>query len=54
MDGLTITSAMDIMADLSLQELAEVLGYARHKIARRSKAVYDMEGGADDAASDCA
>lgn len=54
MEGLDILSAMEIMGLLNIAELAEVVGYARHKIARRSEAVYDMEGGAEHAASDCA
>ena len=54
MDGLDMTSAMETIVLLNIAELAEVVGYARHKIARRSEAVYDMEGGAEHAASDCA
>ena len=54
MDGLDMTSAMEIMWLLSIEEAEEVTDYARHKIALRPCAVYDMEGGAEHAASDCA
>lgn len=54
MDGLDITSAMEIMADLSIQDLEEVLIYALHKITSRSAAAIATEGGAEHAASDCA
>lgn len=54
MDGLDMTSAMETIELLTITELEEVVGYARHKIALRPCAVYDMEGGAEHAASDCA
>ena len=54
MDGMDMASAMEIMGLLRIAELEEVVGYARHKIALRPCAVYDIEGGAEHAASDCA